>query len=163
MWPALLVWVVPSPAAEPTVSTDDAGVVRATAIVSAPVADALALVRDPDAVHRLSGDGATLTATPDGGCYRLAYALDTAIADVAYTARACPTADGFRSDLTESEAFRSMASEWTVRAVPGGTELTYVYRADVALPLPRFVIRRSTERAITEMMARVVARLDGGH
>lgn len=155
----MFIWlVVRGWAAEPEVSTDDAGVVHARVVVSAPVADVLALVRDPQAMHALGGDGSVLKSTPDAPCFRIDYALETTIANVAYVARACPTARGFKTDLVSSESFRSMSSEWTVQEVPAGTEVVYTYRADVALPVPGFIVRRGTQSAITKMMTRVAAR-----
>ena len=156
MWTLLLAAAF----AAPEVTTDDAGVVRGRVLVSAPVDRALALVRDPKALNALSEDGSTVTTAPDGTCLKIGYAMENPIANVAYTARGCPTASGFRTDLVQSETFRSMSSEWTVRAVEGKTEITYVYQADVAIPVPGFIIRRSTQSAITKAMTRVAARLE---
>lgn len=151
---------LPVRAAIPEVTTDDAGVVRASVVVSATPSEALALLRDPEAMHRLSQDGSTLASTPDGSCFRIDYALDTAVGDVAYTGRGCPTATGFETKLVKSESFRSMTSVWTVREVPAGTEVSYVYQADVALPVPGFIVRRSTQSAITKVITKVAAALE---
>lgn len=148
-------------AAAPAVFTDAAGVVRATVTVPAPPEQALALVRDPLATHRLGGGEGQLTATPASGCLDLGYRLDNPIATVAYTAKACPTPGGLRTDLVRSDSFRALKSEWVVRAVPGGSELTYTYSADLNVPAPDWMIRRRTESSITAMMTAVAAKLGG--
>lgn len=154
MWLTLFASVF---AATPSVTTDDAGVVHARMVVAAPPAEVLALVRDPDALHRLSDEGSTVTNTPDGSCYRIAYALDTPIATVAYTARGCPTPTGFETKLEHSDSFRAMTSRWSVREVPDGSEVSYTYAADVSLPVPGFIVRRSTHSAIAKVMTKVAA------
>lgn len=172
-WPALAAVVLVTTGSRPAFAgdaapieavSDDAGVVTTRALTAASSERALALIRDPALVHRISGDDGVLTATPaselGAGCVRLTYARSSLVGKVAYTAKACPTAAGIRCDLIDSTTFRAMSSEWTVREAPGGAELTYVYHADVALPVPAFVIRRSTEAAVAEMMTRVVERLD---
>lgn len=167
---AMMLWAVVSSvpasagdAAPIEAVSDAAGEVTTRALTAASAAEALALVRDPLLVHRISGDDGVLTAAPaselGAGCLRLTYARTSLVGKVAYTAKACPTDNGIRCDLLDSSTFRAMSSQWTVRDVPGGAELTYVYRADVALPVPAFIVRRSTEAAVAEMMTRVVERL----
>lgn len=156
----LLSWVAAALAGEPVLETDAQGVVRGTVVVSAPLDRTLALVRDPARVLAVSGDGGTLRTAPDGDCLVLDYALDTLFADVAYRARGCPTDAGFRAELVESRSFRAMRYEWSARATPDGTELRYEYHADVALPVPSFVVRQQTERALRDTLRRVGAALD---
>lgn len=146
-------------AGEPVISTDDSGVVRATALVAAPPADALKLIRDPLAIHALSSDEGALKSQPDGDCFALSYERSSPFGVVTYRARACPTASGMRSDLVQSDSFRSMTSVWTVKETAQGTEISYLYDADLSIAVPSFLVRRSTESAITKMMARIVARL----
>lgn len=154
MW---IAWFVPALAAEVSVAPD--GAMTSTVVVSASAEAALALLRDPLAVHTLSADPGTLRATPDGACTRIAYERSTFVGPVAYTARGCPTESGYRTDLTESASFSRMTTEWRVRPVPGGAEVTYRYDADVTAPVPDFIVRRSTVAAVGDLMDRLVARL----
>lgn len=153
-------WIAVATAGAPVVATDASGIVRARAVVSASSSEVLALVRDPSTMHAISGDSGTLTSVPSGSCFAISYHRSSVMGPIAYTSRACPTAQGIRSELVESETFRQMTSEWTVRATPAGTEISYIYQADVSLAVPTFLLRRSTEAAITEMMTHLVARLD---
>ena len=159
MW--ILTVALTASAAAPTVSTDANGVVHATAIVAAPPEKPLALISDPLAMHAIgTGDG-TLTATPNNACFDLRYRYEATLATVAYTARACPTSTGFRTDLVQSDSFAAMSSEWVVRAVPGGTELVYTYRQDLNIPVPDWMIRKRTEASVTTLMTGLVAKLGG--
>jgi carbon monoxide dehydrogenase subunit G len=145
-------------AADPQVEMDEAGVVRATAVVSAPPEQVLALLRDPASLHAVSGDEGKMSAVLNAGCFDVSYELDEVLADVQYTARACPTATGMRSDVVKSNVFRRMYSEWRVREVAGGTELSYEYKAELSLPVPDWMVRKRTKGAIAEMMARVASK-----
>ncbi len=159
MW--ILAFALAASAAAPAVSTDANGVVHATAVVSASPEKALALIRDPMAMHALGTGEGTLTATPSNACFDVRYLYETTLATVAYTARGCPTATGFRTDLVQSDSFAAMSSEWVVRAVPGGTELAYTYRQDLNLPVPDWMIRKRTEASVTAVITGLIAKLGG--
>ncbi len=158
MW--LFLWTL-AVRAEPSVATNEAGVVHAVAVVPRPPGEVLAFIQDPNAVHAASGDAGKLKAVPNAGCYDVTYTLANVVANVSYLAHACPTQNGFRSDVVESPTFRSQKAEWSVRPVAGGAEVTYVYEADIALPLPKWLIRHRTESAIRAMMTRIAAKFGG--
>ena len=159
MW--ILLATLVAVAADLSVSTDAAGTVHASAVVPATPAVALALVRDPVAVLKLSGEAGTLAAKPTATCYDVAYALENILINVAYTARACQTVTGVRSQLVQSDSFKQMSTEWTVREVPGGSELVYTYTAELNVPVPNWLIRKRTEASIATMMQAVVGKLGG--
>ena len=159
---ALFVAVASPPAfAAPIVTTDAAGVVHASAVVPAPPEKVLAIIRDPVAMHAISNAGGTLRATPSDPCIDVSYLLENPLVTIAYVARACPTPTGFRTDLVQSDSFASMTAEWVVRPVDGGSEVAYVYRQDLNIPVPDWMIRKRTEASITAMMTALVGQLGG--
>jgi hypothetical protein len=159
LWFAAAAW-----GAEPVVTTDEAGVVRATAVVEASLPEVLALIQSPEklfAATRGGDEDSSLTTTAaDAGCMRVTYNRKTPIGPVSYVARGCPTAAGLRTTLLESESFESMSYEWTARPVDGGTEVTYTWQGRVTLPVPGWIVRKSTENSIRETMGKVTAHFD---
>jgi hypothetical protein len=148
-------------ASEGRVATEADGTVRGELVVNVTVEEALALLQDPQAMHQLSGDGGALRVSPGPDCAGLEYQLGGVI-PVHYKARGCKTAGGFRTEVIESRTFKSMVAEWRAQPTAEGTALVYTWKADLAIPVPAFVVRRSTEAAIQRLLDGLAARLKRG-
>lgn len=145
-------------ASEGQVRTEADGTVRGELVVPVPLSEALAVLQDPLVMHQLSRDGGELRVTPGTACSVLEYELGGMI-PVHYTARGCRTSAGFRTEVVDSRTFKSMVSEWQAQPVPEGTALVYTWKADLAIPVPAFVVRPSTEAAIQRLLEGVAGRL----
>jgi hypothetical protein len=151
--------LAPVPALAGDVAVEEVGdLVRATVVVAAPISDVLALIRNPTATAALCDQGDFTVAPAANGCFDVSFALEHSLVAVAYRALSCPTASGMRTELVQSDTFRTLDSEWTVRPVAAGTEISYSYRAELSLPLPGWLVRRSTLGEISSVMDALAAR-----
>jgi hypothetical protein len=154
----LLLAPVPTALAGDIAVEEVGDLVRATVVVAAPVSDVLALIRNPTATASLCDQGDFTVAPAENGCFDVSFALQQGLVAVAYRALSCPTASGMRTELVQSDTFRKLNSEWTVRPVAAGTEIAYSYRAELSLPLPSWLVRRSTLGEISNVMDELAAR-----
>lgn len=152
-----MLWLSPALAASPVTVVEDGDDFRFSVVVDDPVDEVIAYVRDPHHPAALSADGKfVLTPRPDG-CWDQQFAMSYGPLDFGYLAAYCPTPIGASAKLTKSDSFRELAFAWEVRAVPAGTEVTYVYHAILDLPLPGWLIRRSTRNSTVGLMERLAA------
>jgi hypothetical protein len=156
-------WFASGAFAGPSVTVvENDGMVRASVVVGAPYAEVLAMVRDPSETAAMSPEGTFQVAPAAAGCFDIEFTARTWLASVWHRSLSCPTSSGMRMSLVESDTFRALSSEWAVRSLSTGTEVSYTYRADLAVPVPAWIVRRATREAIVDLMLRVAARFDTG-
>jgi hypothetical protein len=151
-------WIPQAWAAAPVTYVEEAGVVRASVVVPVALDVVVPYLRNPHETVKLSHDGQfTVKDRPDG-CWDYAFEANYGWIGVSYEALSCPTATGQDAKMVKSESFTEMAFQWSARTVPTGTEVTYTYKAVSTLPVPAWMMRRSTKSSIVGVMERFAAR-----
>jgi hypothetical protein len=151
----LLLTATPGRAAEPPpdpqVEAKD-GWVWAT--VHIPVARDLifAALADPRNVIRWEGSKTQVTIVPDGACARVDLDVPSAIGLIRYAERRCPTADGYRATLIESEDFEVFEDAWVLVPDEGGTLVRYGLRSKTSFLVPQSLANRLTGKSLRKML-----------
>ncbi len=147
-------------AAEPTVEIGEDGLVRGQVVVSASTEAVLALLGDPERINAVNGGQGKVTAKPDGDCIRSEEVHPHPIATVAYTVRICPTKDGFSETLVEPGDMKRYVSQWHVTTTPAGTKIAYELDIQPDIPVPAWIVRKSTKRSVQHLLTRIAAHLE---
>jgi hypothetical protein len=151
----MLFWVAIA-LADPVVVVDSDNTVRGDASVTMSVADALSQLSDPRWISEVDGSGTEIVAlAPRGECGVYAHTSRTALKTITYTVTWCPTENGWRSDLVESDTFESYSAAWTVTESGEGARLQYRFAMETGMMVPQFIINRSTRKAIDNMLTTV--------
>lgn len=137
---------------DPEISIDGEWV-WGTVLISAPRGEVVDALKTPHNVVRWEGSGTQVTTTPDGSCLRVALDVPSAIGRIRYTERRCPTAEGYRSTLLESEDFDYFEATWVLETSEGGCRARYGLRSKPSFPVPRALAQRLTGRSIRKMLA----------
>lgn len=151
MW---LMAVAAAWAGEPTIEVLDSGVVRGTIDVGASPEEIRALVKHPDALCQITSLGSEVSVSPedDGDCRIVEMATPHPIMPVAYTARDCDTASGVTTRLVESRQLSRLQAEWKIEAQGERTVVTYDLDLRTNLPLPGFLVRHNTRKAVSDTL-----------
>lgn len=150
-------WLWSAALAAPLV-VENGDAIRVTVVVPAPLADVLAVIRDPRQTTALYGRGEFQLVPRADGCFDQRFADDYGIMSVSYLALACPNPAGATTLLVQSDSYSEMAFGWEGRAVADGTEIAYWYRAALNAPIPRWMVRRSVRSASVELVERLAER-----
>ncbi|MCO4771023.1 MAG: hypothetical protein KDA24_13395 [Deltaproteobacteria bacterium] len=136
---------------------DDTGTVVGTVTLASAPSAVLAKVSDPAWVARLGGGDSTTVevASTDGDCQILDYVSEHPIATAEYRVRQCLLEGGTRTRLVESEAFSTYEQSWTVSPSGAGTHVTYRLQVVSTLPVPQWMVRRSTKSSVHKLMKRL--------
>ena len=140
---------------EPEVVVTDSGTVRGSVTVAAAPDQVQALVEDPDRMATAVGGGLQVSHTPDGDCLQVTTRAPHPVMAVEYTVRSCPTDRGLQSTLVHSDDLSRFAAAWTVEAIEGGSRVTYDLDVQPKVPLPGFVVRRSTRRGVRDALTAI--------
>ena len=142
--------------AEPVVVIDSDNTVRGDVTVTMGVDEARAKLSDPRWISETDASGTEIVAlAPQGECGVYAHTSRTAMKTIHYTVTWCPTDNGWRSDLVESDTFESYSAVWTVTEADEGARLQYSFAMKTGMVVPQFIINRSTRRAIDNMLTNV--------
>lgn len=134
----------------------DDGAVIGTVTVASPPDAARAKVTDPAWVASVGDDSTTVKVSEqDDGCAILDYVSEHPIATATYRVRQCPTATGVSATLVESDFFSTYEQSWSV--IPDGTGSALRYRLNVVstLPVPKWIVRKTTRGSVEKLMQRV--------
>jgi hypothetical protein len=142
-------------AAEPVVERGNDSVIEGRIDLSVPADKVFAVVSDPEAVSRIDGTS-KVTAKPDGDCLLVHTEVDHPIARAIFDTRSCP--DGplaVAQTLTHSEQMQEYASRWWVEEREGGSRLHYRIRTVASLPVPQFIVDRTTVKSTERLLGRL--------
>lgn len=136
-------------AAEPEVEVvvADDGTVRAEVVVPHTIAEVRAVVDDPEASAGLVPEILSIEVTPGEPCQEVATRSRGLFRPLTYTARRCPTADGWTQVLVRSDDFDDYWSQWTVEPMGEQTRVTFQIRSDPKLPVPRSLVQKGTRES----------------
>lgn len=124
--------------------------------VAAPPDEARRRVSDPAWVSATEGGGTRVAVQGrDGACLLLDAVSPSAILEVRYSTRQCPTADGVRSTLVSSNAFSAYSTSW--RVLPEGTGSLVEYRISMVtkLMMPQSWVYGTLRKRVQTLMEKV--------
>ncbi len=131
-------------AQEPVGSMDDAGVASVSVVLPQSEAEVRAALADPEVAALLPPEVLAVRTLSSGRCVTLGVTVKGAWDPLQYTTQRCPTADGFRYKLLQSDSITAYSAEWSLAPhVGGGTEVTYRVSTEVDLPVPRALVRKN--------------------
>ena len=143
-----------------TATIGDDGVVTGTTVVASTPEVVRSKVGDPAWVATIGGAETDVTvAALDGDCQVLDYVSNHAVATARYRVKQCPSADGFVANLVESDAFSFYRTSWSITPVGDGTRLLYRIELVSTLPVPKWIVRRSTRSSVEHMMESIAKAL----
>jgi hypothetical protein len=145
-------------AADPSFEVSSDGAVVARVHIPASEGEVRRLLADPVASQQLTPEVRSVSATSQGTCSVVAVETDGIWNPMHYTARRCPTADGFQTDLVHSEDFSDLHVEWKLKSSGAGTDVVYSVRTNVA-SIPAALARKGTERSMRQTLVALLAKL----
>ncbi len=144
----------PVVAGESTVTTD--------VVIAADAATVRAALSDPISASRLSGDVLDAKVVgKDGDCTLVQVTTRGLSSPLLYVTRRCPTADGFRETLVQTDDFDSQSSSWKLASVAGGTQVTLQVRSEPRLPIPQRLINAAVGSSAVQTLKNLVQRVTG--
>jgi len=161
----LLLSLATALAAEPVVTTTTQadGTIVARIEMAASEEAIRAVLEDGATSVRLSDDVLSVEAALKGRCTEMVVKTKGAWNPLKYKALRCPTANGWRTSLMESEDFRALEVEWKLD--PSCSDLTtveYRVRTDVDIAAPKALIQQGVKRSaidtLKELLRKVVGR-----
>lgn len=146
----------------PAVTVGDDGFVTGTVQVGASPEEALIKLADPLWVAATDGSGTVITVVgADGACTVLDYTSPTVVGPIRYVIRQCPAERGVDFSLVEPGSMKAYAARWRVDPAASGAVVTYAVRVEPAVPMPRFMMNRTTAAGVTHMLTKIEAALRG--
>lgn len=143
-----------------TTSSSDDGSVVARCHIEASPAEVKEILADPVAASRLTAEIITVESKPKGDCVELNISTAGMWNPLRYKANRCPTKDGWRYDLAESEDFSALHSEWKLTPSGAGTDVEYRVRTEIK-SIPSALVRKGTERSMRATLIRLAAKVIG--
>ena len=147
---------------EPAVDILRDGTVEGTVVVGATVDRVRALVGDVARLRRMSRDVKDVAVRREGDCV-VVTTRTASVLEVNYTARRCPTADGWVETLLESDTFNDYYSEWFVHSVADGVLVRFRLRTVADLPVPDRLVRGALKKGVESVLEAIGEELGGPH
>ncbi len=159
-WMIAALLTTPASAAErPEISVQDDGSIVAHMVVSASATE----VRSAISEGLIDVAGLTnvlsVKATPDGECRKVDRTTRGLFSPLTMRTRFCPTPDGWREYLVQSDSYETYSAVWTVKPTAEGSEILLKVRSDVNFYLPDGLMRAGTVQGLNETFAGLVKRL----
>lgn len=141
-------------ASNPDVTVAEDGSITARMVISAPAESVRQAVQELQ--HASSDNVLELRFRPDGECQSVFRKTRGLWNPLTMRTRLCPTADGWREMLVQSDDYTDYESEWTIRHTDtGDTEMALRVRTAVNLAVPVALVRRGTIDGVRKTFARV--------
>lgn len=142
----------------PDVRVEDDGTVVARLMVEAPAAD---VKRAIAAVQREAFDNVLeLRFQPDGACQSVFRKTRGLWSPLTMKTKLCPTQQGWREKLVQSDDYTDYQTEWVVRDnTDGATEMQLSVRTSVNLAVPGSLLRQGTISGMRRTFAEVLQQL----
>jgi len=158
MFGVFLAAALTTASASPVVEVSDGAVIGHVIVKASPEA-ALTLLADPSGVFAVSQGEGYVRATPDGACLLTDEYHPNAVMDVHYSLRVCRSEDSVVAELVSSEDIKTYSSLWRVSATEAGTRLDYRLDVRPDMPLPQWVINRTTQGSVEDLLIKLEAHL----
>ncbi len=141
-------------AVEPVVTIDDAGHVVARVVLPASASDVHDILSDTDgAMAELAPDVLDVTIESAGTCELVSRRTRGVFRPFAFRARRCPTRNGWKEVLVDSEDFLAYEAAWELEETAGGTEVIYRIQTELNSPVPQGVVRSSLKSAAGQILS----------
>ena len=93
---------------------------------------------------------------PAGGCQVYAVKTKGLWSPLTYRSKRCRTTTGYRDTLIESDAFKTMTSEWTVTAAgEGATKIAFVGDLELSFPVPKKLLSSSRVKGMQNTLTKL--------
>lgn len=145
---------------KPHLEVTDDGRIVARMLLDAPerlVRDTIPSLQDAT----LSSSVLELRVTSEGTCRQIARKTRGLWSPLEMTTRMCPTPEGWREWLVDSEDYDAYTVEWTVTPREGRTFVELAVRSDVNLAVPEVMMRRAKMNGVEETFLALIEKLLG--
>jgi hypothetical protein len=148
-------------AGDPQISVGPDGTVVASMMVDATEATVKTTI--PDVLQASKGFKNVLDVqiTPDGTCRKVFRRTTGLWQPLEMYTRLCPTSQGWRERLVQSDDYDAYDVEWSVQPKDGRTEVRITVKSEVDLPVPSALVRQGAIGGIHETFAELLRRLVG--
>lgn len=132
--------------------TEEGTSIVGTVDLLVPADQVRALLADPVASARLIPDVLSVEVTSRGLCQDLGLTTRGLARPLQVRVRRCPTADGWRQDLLQSEDFTSYEMVWKIQPIESGTRVIFKAAMAVNLPVPKSLLKKGMVMSVTGTM-----------
>ena len=153
---ALLRLAPAAQAAEPLPAGNDK-VVTSQVTVPCSIEQVQKHLADAEVVTGLSPDVLSVDSKPAGNCQRLTVSVKGLLSPMRYITERCPTAKGYTERLVQSEDFSTQSTDWELKSVEGGTQVTLRILAMPKLPVPDAIIYSRVKASSVNTLERFAA------
>lgn len=143
----------------PTVAEDNT--VRSEVLIAASIDEVRRDLADPVAAAGLSSNVIRARVISRGACDVVAMTVRGLTGPMEYTAKRCPTTNGWTETLVSSDDFDAHRAEWKVTPVPGGTLVTLTISIEPDVPVPQRVINSVVQSQVVQTLKNLVRRVAG--
>lgn len=144
-------------AAEPVVTEAEDGTVKLVQELAASPERVRAVLGDPIASSKLSDDVLDIEVVPKGTCQLVTISTRGMFRPLVCTYERCPTATGWREELSRSDDFREYFVDWAVEPAGEATRVTYQVRSVVNLKVPKAMVQREVRKSAKEVLVALEA------
>ncbi|MEL6346240.1 MAG: SRPBCC family protein [Myxococcota bacterium] len=147
-------------AGTPEVSVRDDGTVVAEVVVAASQEAIHATLADPMLLAKIDGT-VQVSVSEKSRCMVVNNTVPHPIATIEYSARACPTADGWTYTMIESEDLKHYSATWQVEKMDEERcTLRYSFRVTPNFPVPQWVVSRQSTQGVRDFLSRLSQHLE---
>jgi hypothetical protein len=146
-------------AQEPTCTTtiNPDGSVQVQAIVPASEAEIRAVLSDPVRCSSLAPDVVRVQVMASrGNCSEVVTTTRIPGSTMDYRSLRCRTSTGWNDTLIEGDVMEEFQAQWELRAVEGGTEVTFRVRTVLDLPIPSYLVRTGMQSSVKATMLNLI-------
>lgn len=148
------------PSTRPQATLGKDGLVVGSLRLGAPIARVQAILRDPVQVGRLVPDVRSVVPRADGACVLLTTTSDTLLGEMTYHSRRCPTASGWREDMTHSEDLSGMIAIWSLTDGGSFTDVHFSLDIDMGLMAPDALVGSITRTRVEQTLENLRVRVE---
>ena len=156
LFAALLHALPAAQAAEPLPANSDK-VVTSQVMVPCSIEQVQKHLANAEVVTGLSPDVLSVDSTHVGNCERLTVSVKGLLSPMRYITERCPSAKGYTERLLESEDFATQSTDWELKSVEGGTQVTLRILAMPKLPIPDSIIYSRVKASSVNTLERFTA------
>lgn len=139
--------------ATPVVTVLDTGTVEGRVLLPLSVEALRKRLEDPQFLPGVSGDGTKVTvAGSEGSCLLIDAVSPSAVVELRYRVKRCPTANGFRNTLVQSAHFDAYTSELILEPQGASTLFRYRLALDPSFPVPDMVVNSGSKGGIEKLL-----------
>lgn len=153
--PALATEPTTTPSVSTTYNSD--GSITVQTVLPASEAELRTILQDPVRVAKLAPDVvAARVVAMQGNCTEVLTTTRVPGTTMDYRSLRCATANGWKDTLIEGDMMQEFQAEWSLRAVDGGTEVTFRIRTVLDIPVPTTIVRSGMASSVKATMTNLI-------